>query len=507
MANWQNSDGNTNFIANMPSSKAGDVLFDRNSSGTVIGLAGGSEKINLVQIKASIQTDMPTSIDVRGDSFTDGTGLTDTTTKYGSVLAKSLGTSLVNAGNPGGGIVSIWNNCVDPPSATSPQQINNRVTYLLIGLNDSDSIVASNLSISAFTGIYASVVAILASNYSAWRGYYNGGGGGVYYGAPAGSFVNGTTGGISNWGLAPSWSGVTSVTNGESCTSTVQGDVVYIIYDRFKTLTGGTFSVTIDGVVVVPTVSCDGTGLLMQAASQAACDGTTNGYPTLLRVPTTAGRHTVIVTVTSVTGANNKVQIEAVAGNTDIIGSHYKQVVVGGIPRLNNSGYTGLATPKTLANGEADGALYTAAIKSVADMLYGDGLNVIYADLDSFYDPTSVPGHIQSDNIHPSVLGSSQIASAFLAASGIRTVRQRRNYASATSGYTVAASPFIYRNKTSYDADIIVTGGTVSDVSFSRDGTNYFSIASATNARILLSPYDYVKITYTVAPTMTIVPR
>lgn len=486
----------------------GDVVkYTTDAVGNSNILKTQKDDLNLIPFKNSLQTDMPTSVEVRGDSFVFGTGLTDLTKKIGSVLAASLGTSLINSANPGTGVTTVWLTCINPPNSVSPQQISNRVNYLVIGLNDCSSVVASNLSISAFTGILASVVALLASNYSAWRSYYNGGPGGNYYGAPAGSFSFTTSGGISSYGGAPYWAGVTSVTNGETCTQTVQGDVIYIIYDRFKTLTGGTFSVTIDGVVVVPTVACSGAGLILQPGDQAICDSPTAGFPTLLRVPTTAGRHTVIITVTSGTGANNKVQIEAVAGNTDIIGSRSMMVVLSAIPRLNSAGYAGLSPAKTLANGQADTALYSAAIKSVADMFYADGLNVSYADLDSFYDPTNIPTQIQADNIHPTALGAAAIASALVAGSGMRTIRQRRNYASPTVAYTVGASPFIYRNNTSYDVDIIVTGGTVSDVSFSRDGITYLTIATATGAQIFLSPYDYVKITYTVVPIMTIISR
>ncbi|MFA6164417.1 MAG: hypothetical protein WC685_13430 [Methylobacter sp.] len=70
---------------------------------------------------------------------------------------------------------------------------------------------------------------------------------------------------------------------------------------------------------------------------------------------------------------------------------------------------------------------------------------------------------------------------------------------------TVGASPFYYMNNTGGDVDAIVQGGTVSDVQYSRDGITFYSIALRAMCR--LSPYDWIGIVYTVAPTLLIIPR
>lgn len=72
---------------------------------------------------------------------------------------------------------------------------------------------------------------------------------------------------------------------------------------------------------------------------------------------------------------------------------------------------------------------------------------------------------------------------------------------------TVGASPFIYQNTTEYPLTAVVSGGTVSDLAFSRDGVNFYTFADATPGSIALNPGDMLRATYTVAPTLTIIPR
>jgi hypothetical protein len=75
----------------------------------------------------------------------------------------------------------------------------------------------------------------------------------------------------------------------------------------------------------------------------------------------------------------------------------------------------------------------------------------------------------------------------------------------APSAITVTASPFTYQNATGYAADVIISGGTVSLVEFGRSGafTNVGTVAGMFG----LSPFDSIRVTYTVAPTMTLVTR
>lgn len=69
---------------------------------------------------------------------------------------------------------------------------------------------------------------------------------------------------------------------------------------------------------------------------------------------------------------------------------------------------------------------------------------------------------------------------------------------------TIGASPFVYTNATDFDQDVMVVGGTVSTVSFSRGGVFY---PVATTSMVRLNPGDAFRVAYTVAPTFTVIPR
>ena len=71
---------------------------------------------------------------------------------------------------------------------------------------------------------------------------------------------------------------------------------------------------------------------------------------------------------------------------------------------------------------------------------------------------------------------------------------------------TPGASPYTYQNTNTYPADVIVSGGTVTAVAFSRDNVTFYTVGQ-TNGVFALSPYDFLRVTYTLAPTMTLVPR
>ena len=74
------------------------------------------------------------------------------------------------------------------------------------------------------------------------------------------------------------------------------------------------------------------------------------------------------------------------------------------------------------------------------------------------------------------------------------------------SGITVTASPFTYQNTTAFNGDVIISGGIVSNIEFTRDNTTFYTVRFIEGV-LRLSPSDRVRVTYTVAPTMTYVPR
>ena len=80
------------------------------------------------------------------------------------------------------------------------------------------------------------------------------------------------------------------------------------------------------------------------------------------------------------------------------------------------------------------------------------------------------------------------------------------NSAVAPSNIIVTASPMTYQNTTGYEADVILSGGTVSNIEFTRNNITFYTVGFIEGV-LRLSPSDRVRVTYTVAPTMTLVPR
>lgn len=68
---------------------------------------------------------------------------------------------------------------------------------------------------------------------------------------------------------------------------------------------------------------------------------------------------------------------------------------------------------------------------------------------------------------------------------------------------TPAASPFTYA--ATVKGSLIVSGGTVSLIQFTRNGTTFYN-AGQTSGMFTLNAADRLVITYTVAPTVTFVP-
>ena len=71
---------------------------------------------------------------------------------------------------------------------------------------------------------------------------------------------------------------------------------------------------------------------------------------------------------------------------------------------------------------------------------------------------------------------------------------------------TPGASPYTYQNTSGRSGDIIVAGGTVSDIAFSRDNATFYGVGAVSGV-FPLSAYDFLRVTYVVAPTMTFIPR
>ena len=78
--------------------------------------------------------------------------------------------------------------------------------------------------------------------------------------------------------------------------------------------------------------------------------------------------------------------------------------------------------------------------------------------------------------------------------------------AAAPTAITITASPFTYTNTSDLLVDVMISGGGVSSLEFSRDGVTFLSTGSY-YGMFGLSPGDQLRATYVSPPTMTVIPR
>lgn len=75
----------------------------------------------------------------------------------------------------------------------------------------------------------------------------------------------------------------------------------------------------------------------------------------------------------------------------------------------------------------------------------------------------------------------------------------------APSNIPVGASPFTYQNVLSNPVSVMISGGTVTTISYSRDNVTYF-LAGLLAGMFHLSPGDFLKVVYVLVPNMTLIP-
>lgn len=72
----------------------------------------------------------------------------------------------------------------------------------------------------------------------------------------------------------------------------------------------------------------------------------------------------------------------------------------------------------------------------------------------------------------------------------------------APAGITVGASPYSYQNTSTGTQTVLVSGGTVTLIEYTRDNATFYSVGMLGGA-FDLNPLDRLRVTYAVAPTMT----
>ena len=78
--------------------------------------------------------------------------------------------------------------------------------------------------------------------------------------------------------------------------------------------------------------------------------------------------------------------------------------------------------------------------------------------------------------------------------------------AAAPTGITLTGSPFTYVNTSDLLVDVMISGGGMTNLEFSRDGVTFFNTGSY-YGMFGLSPGDQLRATYVSPPTITLVPR
>lgn len=69
---------------------------------------------------------------------------------------------------------------------------------------------------------------------------------------------------------------------------------------------------------------------------------------------------------------------------------------------------------------------------------------------------------------------------------------------------TPGASPYVYQ--AAVIGNMVISGGGLKNVEVSRDGVTYYTTGNF-RGMFALSGFDFIRVTYTSAPTMTFIPR
>lgn len=81
-----------------------------------------------------------------------------------------------------------------------------------------------------------------------------------------------------------------------------------------------------------------------------------------------------------------------------------------------------------------------------------------------------------------------------------------RVYPMAPYTITVPATTVAAQYIEGFDSTLLITGGTVTAVFLSRNNSTFYQVAAATNVAVPIQQGDYFRLTYSVAPTITVLP-
>lgn len=317
-----------------------------------------------------------------GDSITYGVGLADPSTHYPNLFAANYGFTLANYGYSGSVACDILpfqilTNGVGPTQSTAP------LSSLLIGTNDVDYHPPQPY-LPIFTTCHEAALTWLAIP----REYK------VLPGDPAATVLSGTW--TSNPGTFDLTTYATLFNSSSSGTArfsvTSAGAPLYLWYLMGDNLSGS-FALTLDGI---PTGTVYSTHPATPIASIIAVNSSSIGYA-LLRLPVSAGPHTLDISVQSGTVGI----LGAATAPSPGLSSVHPTVLVGDVP--NQLPPNPQASPSVIAQ-------YTQSIQQEIALLHSDGLDLRSVPTQQFLLGTSAE---MSDTVHPNALGDVHLATAF----------------------------------------------------------------------------------------------
>ena len=299
-----------------------------------------------------------------------------TTTAYPSLIAAQTGVALSNYSIPADMACDVWPRQI-APNSVSPAASGSPLATLMIGTND-----AATKGVGAYEANFIRChQAVLA-----------------YMTIPLENKVAASSATI----VSGSWLQSSSSSIGGYALSSTPGSVLRFTISSFggplylwhtindavaPSSTSGTFTYAVDGGAAV--------SVLTQAIpAMATINGTTNSVSAVRVPPVPAGTHTV--TITSISGT-----VAIVAVGTPPLNQYFQHPVlgVGDVPYVSGVA----AGPVTQ---------YTADALANIRLMQGDGLDVRYCSNHAYM--LGTPAEEQSDLVHPTALGATHYAQAFL---------------------------------------------------------------------------------------------
>lgn len=415
-----------NSVVVIPSTYIGTDTYVNSTNSIVIDLRSSALKIQNIGdlIPGSLVTCF-------GDSITAGVGASAPAFDYVSLLGNATAWNVTNGGVSGSGIADAGQ--IDTIYATVIA-VNKNYT-LLTGVNDMRNIGTNAAQQTIYRNALQAALTWMA--------------------IPDANKIKGqNTTAIAYtgaWAPTVSYGGALSQQSaalGATATVSVYGTTVYIGTIAQVSNTS-TFSITIDGTSY---------GTFTTASTLTTLQGRTY-QPAVIRISgLTELSHTVVITTTTGTAANNPAYVSWVAGNSGMYSRTGPNVYVGNCIRFTSTGYSSFGGSDTAV------AQFNQIIQEVVDDLSADGLNVVLVDASGYYNPLT-SGTV--DGVHPGNAGHAVLAAAFQQEiSGVITPRDRQAAKRQNPVYYtyVQGSPFIRCSPGSF-ASVVDLTGVAADIS------------------------------------------